>query len=156
LLFLVESFIHYPMLLASGDLPTDRDSIGIPMAEARQATPFLLLFLAVWALPAVIGARASPRLFAWRRERAVRSAIGTLVYGGAALLIGVSILWTPFVAQGALRLHLPDGDCAAGDLEPVPAGRMRRPSASARCRRHLPLIAFWPGAGSGPNTLMPP
>lgn len=100
LLFLVESFIHYPMLLASGDLPTDKDSIGIPMAAASAATPFLLLFLFLWALPAVIGARPSPRLFAWRRERPVRSVLGTLVYGGAALMIGISMLSTPFLAQG--------------------------------------------------------
>lgn len=81
----IEAFLFYPRLLQSGQLPVHADSISIPMYGAVMAAPFILAGLALWAAPALYGMEQRPRLFAWRKERLLRSSLGTLFYGGAAL-----------------------------------------------------------------------
>jgi hypothetical protein len=84
----VEAYLYYPRLLESGQLPIHADSIGIPIGNALIAVPFFLVILALWAVPALYGVEQRPRLLAWRRRQPLRSALGTLFYGGAALWMG--------------------------------------------------------------------
>lgn len=88
----VLSFIYWPMVLRSGVLPTDADSIGIPM--------FNDLLTAVLGAPIVLGIawlcfrRYNPetRLAAWRSDRPARSLLATLILGGAAGALTVLLL----------------------------------------------------------------
>lgn len=83
------SFIYWPLVLRSGVLPTDADSIGIPL--------FNDCLLALVAAPIVLGVawlclrRYNPRtrLTAWRSDRPVRTLLATIIFGGAALFLTI-------------------------------------------------------------------
>ena len=86
------NFIYWPQVLRSGVLPSDGDSIAIPM--------FGSAFVALAASPLVLGVawlclrRYNPhtRLAAWRRDRPYRSALATLTFvTAAALAAGAAI-----------------------------------------------------------------
>lgn len=78
------SFIYWPLVLRSGVLPPEADSIAIPM--------FNDLLVAVVLTPFVLGTawlclrryNCDVRLVAWRRDRPIRSLVASLVLGGAA------------------------------------------------------------------------
>lgn len=83
------SFIYWPLVLRTGVLPPEADSIAIPI--------FNDLLTALVGAPIVLGVawlclrRYNPetRLAAWRRDRPVRSLLATLVLGGAAAALTV-------------------------------------------------------------------
>jgi len=86
------SFIYWPLVLQSGVLPTEADSIGIPM--------FYDLFSAFILAPIVLGTawlclrRYNPdvRLAAWRWDRPTRTLLASMVLGGAAASLAVLLL----------------------------------------------------------------
>ena len=98
--FPLANWLYWPQVLRSGVLPPEGDSIMIPMVGsvllAVVASPFLL------ALATICLRRYNPRtkLFAWRRDRPIRSAVATLMFGGAAIVLAA------FAAR-ALTLALP-------------------------------------------------
>ena len=85
--FPILNFIYWPLVLQSGVLPPEADSIGIPM--------FGSVFVAVVASPIMIGVswlclrryNAATRLTAMRRDRPYRTASATLIFGGLATLL---------------------------------------------------------------------
>ncbi len=103
------SFLYWPAVLRAGVLPTKGDSIAIPM--------FGSIFFAIICSPIVLGLTwfclrrysVDTTIFAWRRDRPIRSWLSTALFGGlAALLVAhemVSLwldypwyerLWTPY------------------------------------------------------------
>ena len=88
----VLSFIYWPLVLHSGILSPDADSIAIPM--------FSDVLAAVVLSPIVIGAtwlclrdyNPEARLMAWRRDRPLRSAAVTAVLGGPAVALAVLLI----------------------------------------------------------------
>lgn len=81
------NLLYWTLVLASGVLPTDGDSIGIPIVEG--------VIVAVILTPIVIGAtwvcvrRYNPKtkLLAVRRDRLLRTLVATLMFGGIAILL---------------------------------------------------------------------
>ena len=88
----VVSFIYWPLLLRSGVLPVNADSVAIPMINdvvVTIAISPILLGLAIFCLR-----RYNPetRLAAWRPDRPVRSAVATVTLGGPATVLAALIL----------------------------------------------------------------
>ena len=85
--FPVMNFVYWPQVLRSGQLPPDGDSIGIPMYGS--------VLVAIIASPFVIGIaglclrRYNPpvRLTAYRHDRPLRSALATILFGGAGVIL---------------------------------------------------------------------
>ncbi len=83
------NFIYWPQVLRSGVLPSDGDSIAIPM--------FGSILVCLVLSPLFLGAswlclrRYNPdtRLTAWRQDRPLRSAFATLFFGSAAAFLAV-------------------------------------------------------------------
>jgi len=94
------SWLYYPLLLDSGALPTDADSIGIPMLGS--------LIIAMILFPIAIGAtwfclrryNSKSRFAAWRRDRPVRTLLTTALLGLPAAILAAVIL-------GDLREEVP-------------------------------------------------
>jgi hypothetical protein len=88
----VLSFIYWPLVLHSGVLSPDADSIAIPM--------FSDVLVAVVFSPILLGAtwlclrdyNPDTRLMAWRRDRPLRSAAVTVVLGGPAVALAVLLI----------------------------------------------------------------
>ena len=85
------NFVYWPLVLRSGALPADGDSIAIPM--------FTGVVVATVASPFVVGAawlslrryNALTRFASWRSDRPYRSIIATVVFGGAAVWIAADL-----------------------------------------------------------------
>jgi hypothetical protein len=85
-------WVYYPLLLASGTLNLDADSIAIPIMAAESAA--VLIALPVLALTwfCLRGAPARPTLLAWDGRRPLRSTAATFVLGGAAAAFAAGIV----------------------------------------------------------------
>ena len=115
----ITSFIYFPELLRSGTLPSDSDTIAIPM--------FGSIIFAVILSPAIAGVtflalkrdRHASSFLAWRRAQPLFSLMITFSYGALALYFGVSALesltsqhsaldfiWAPYTAYLAVWLLL--------------------------------------------------
>lgn len=85
--FPVLNFAYWSQLLRSGDLPSNGDSIGIPIYGS--------VLIAIIASPLVIGIAGlclrgynrSVRLTAYRPDRPFRSALATILFGGAGIVL---------------------------------------------------------------------
>ncbi len=85
--FPVLSLVYWPQVLRSGQLPSDGDSIGIPMYGS--------VLIAIIASPFVIGIAGlclrrynrPVRLTAYRHDRPLRSALATILFGGAGVVL---------------------------------------------------------------------
>ncbi|WP_380783526.1 hypothetical protein [Sphingomonas sp. R86520] len=81
------NFVYWPQVLRSGQLPPDGDSIGIPMYGS--------VLIAIIASPFVIGIAGlclrrynrPVRLTAYRHDRPLRSALATILFGGASVVL---------------------------------------------------------------------
>ena len=105
------AWVYFPLMLQSGALSPGGDAIAIPM--------FGSILSAIILSPIVLGVTFlclrrrtdSRRIFGWRRDRPVVAALGTLLFGGPAAWVAVTVvasllrpqqgydyLWLPFVA----------------------------------------------------------
>lgn len=84
------SFIYFPLLLRSGTLPFDGDSIAIPLAGSLEVTVVLSPFVLAIAWACLRNYNSRAKLLAWRRDRPVRSLCATLAFGSAAALFAVA------------------------------------------------------------------
>ena len=90
------NIIYWDRVLASGVLPMDADSVGIPMG--------LGIIFTILVTPFVLGVtwlclrRYNPqaRFFAWRKDRPFRSLMASLIFGGAAALLVLNIIASPW------------------------------------------------------------
>lgn len=81
------NFLYWPQVLRSGQLPPDGDSIGIPIYGS--------VLIAIIASPIVFGIAGlclrgynrSVRLTAYRLDRPFRSALATMLFGSAGLVL---------------------------------------------------------------------
>ena len=85
------NFIYWPEVLRSGVLPSDGDSIGIPIFGSILATIVLsplILGITWWSLR-----RYNPdtRLASWRQDRPYRSAVTTILCGAGAVLVAGAV-----------------------------------------------------------------
>jgi hypothetical protein len=91
-LFPVLNFIYWPQVLRSGALPTDGDSIGIPMLGSILMTFVIspLFFAVAW----LCLRRYNPktRLAIIRRDRPIRTIAATLVFGGAVVFLVITAI----------------------------------------------------------------
>ena len=87
LLFVLDAYIYYPALLASGTLSPDADSIGIPIGQALASVPFNIPLLLLYALPAAYRYRGNGQWLAMDRSRPWRLALSTLLYVPPPLFI---------------------------------------------------------------------
>lgn len=105
----VIAFTYYPLLLRSGTLPPEGDSTMIPMMGTLFASILLAPVLLVSTFIALRGYSQPVSLFNWNKERPLRSAAASVLFGGPALLLAVSIgqsmfplepwyefLWVPY------------------------------------------------------------
>ncbi len=109
------NLIYWPQVLRSGVLPSDGDSVGIPI--------FGSVFVTVAASPLVLGIawlclrRYNPRtrLAAWRRDRPYRSAFVTLTFVTAAAFVSAGVFssltpdapWYEYLWPAYLTLWVP-------------------------------------------------
>jgi len=90
--FPVLNFVYWPEVLESGILPSDGDSIMIPMVGS--------VVVAFLAAPVLLGIawlclrRYNPeaRLMAWQSDRPYRSILATLVFGAPAVLLVIGLV----------------------------------------------------------------
>jgi hypothetical protein len=90
--FPILNFIYWPLVLRSGVLPGDGDSIAIPMFSSVLAA--LVLSPVVLGIARVCLRRYNPgpRLRAWRTDRPYRSAACTLLFGAGAAFMVAGVL----------------------------------------------------------------
>lgn len=74
-------FIYYPALLKSGVLPTEADSIGIPMFSAVLFSPLFAGLLVAFAWPAFHKYDGSAMFVSTNAVQPWRMAIGLIIYG---------------------------------------------------------------------------
>ena len=86
------NFIYWPQVLRSGALPSDGDSIGIPMFGSILATLVVspLVLGVTWACLRRYNPKTS--LWTWREDRPLRSIIITLLFGAVSVTLAASIL----------------------------------------------------------------
>ncbi len=86
------NFIYWPQVLRSGVLPSDGDSIGIPLFGSVLATLVLspLLIGIAWLCLRRYNPRT--RFASWRRDRPYRSAVVTVLFGAGAAFMTAGVL----------------------------------------------------------------
>ena len=96
-------FVYYPALQRSGALPTDGDSIAIPMFSGVLAALVLLPLVTAATYLCLRGRRDGGTLLAWRKDKPARSFVVTLLFGLPAVLLAVFLaaLLTDLVAERA-------------------------------------------------------
>jgi len=90
-------FVYWPAVLEAGLLPTDADSIIIPIFNDIIAAPFVMLFLLLWSWPAWRVPRGRIALLAWDRQRPWVSGLATISYGGIAAFCAVDAVYVLFL-----------------------------------------------------------
>ena len=110
------AFVYFPVLLSTGTLSPDEDSVGIPM--------FGSILLALLMLPVAIaltyfsirGSAPSASLTAWRHDRPLLSvAVSVLFLGPATLVLLLPLAMTLTSATPLIELlWLPYALCCAG------------------------------------------
>jgi hypothetical protein len=86
------NFIYWPQILRSGVLPSDGDSIGIPMFGSILLTLVVAPFLLGVAWLCLRRYNPDTRLWSWRRDRPYRSIVATVLFGAASALLTVGVL----------------------------------------------------------------
>ena len=86
------NFVYWPQVLRSGVLPSDGDSIGIPMFGSILAA--LILSPVILGVAWLCLRRYNPdtRLWSWRQDRPVRSIGVTVLFGGASVAAAAGAL----------------------------------------------------------------
>jgi hypothetical protein len=113
--FPVINFIYWPQILRSGVLPSDGDSIGIPMGMSVITT--LLLSPVILGVSWLCLRRYNPktRLVSWRPDRPYRSFLVSLVCGAAVAFaavgalegFGMNLPWYDYLSPAYVALWLP-------------------------------------------------
>ena len=92
----LSAFSYYPLLLRTGTLPTDADSIAIPMGYAVMLS--IVAYSPIVTLTYACTRRRASKMFllAWRPERPMLSLVLTAVSAGLVLYLLYSICFTLF------------------------------------------------------------
>jgi len=98
------SFLYFPLLLRSGVLDPEHDSIGIPMFGSVVAAAMLLPIVLALTYLCVRRYRAGGTLFAWRKDRPLLSTAVSLAFGLPVAMIVISIIQTISLRPSAIEL----------------------------------------------------
>ena len=81
------NLIYWTLVLQSGALPTDADSIGIPLFSSIVVTVVLTPIILGTTWLCLRHYNPETKLTAIRRDRPLRSFLATLVFGGMAIVV---------------------------------------------------------------------
>lgn len=81
------NLIYWPLVLKSGVLSPDADSIAIPMFSGVALTAILTPIVLGTAWACLQRYNSDTKLGALRHDRPIRSALATCLFGGAAILV---------------------------------------------------------------------
>ena len=87
LLLVADAFLYYPALLRSGTLPTDADSIGIPIFQTAFSAIILMPALLIFALPGLWHYRDDAGWLEYDLSHPWRLLFSTLLYALPALIM---------------------------------------------------------------------
>ena len=109
--FPVTSLVYFPALLNSGALPTNGDSISIPMFESTIFAVIIAPLVAGVTYVCLRHYRSDGSLLIWRRDRPALSFIVSFIFGSPAILLILSAaqivferlplieyIWIPYTA----------------------------------------------------------
>jgi hypothetical protein len=85
--FPILNFIYWSEVLRSGVLPIDGDSIGIPIMGSVLATVVLSPFILGGTWLCLRRYNPETRLWSWRRDRPIRSAVATILFGAGSVFL---------------------------------------------------------------------
>ena len=91
--FVGVSLVYYPILLLSGRLNPQSDSIGIPIVQDFTTAALLMPIILVMTAIALRKYAGPVPLFFWDRSAHTRSIIVSIICGVPALLAGVGIVY---------------------------------------------------------------
>lgn len=87
----ITNLVYWSAELRAGNLPTDGDSIVIPIMGSLITSGFLTPFFLIIVWNSLRGHDPRAGLLAWRGDRPLRSGIYTALLGGPAVLMLISL-----------------------------------------------------------------
>jgi hypothetical protein len=86
-LLVLDALLYYPALLRSGTLPTNADSIGIPIYQSGITALVSVPVLLIYALPALWRYRGDAGLWEYPKSNSLRLFLSRILYALPAILL---------------------------------------------------------------------